>query len=185
MPKSSKEEVFLSERNILQELRINARQSPEGIAKKFGYSRQKVWRVLKKLEDDGVIWGYTAIVDMQKQGFKHYILLIKRTQKKLDDNISDKLLTGKFKEILCSGINDLSDHTFLEGCFYVYGEYDWVVSFYTKNILDAKELCENLQRNCSDYIEYINLLETMFVGKKNWIQNPLSINDIQTLKKIL
>jgi DNA-binding Lrp family transcriptional regulator len=61
MPKSSETRLRQDEEKILEILRTDAKASIDDIAKKCGFSRQKVWRIIKKLEEDKIIWGYTAI----------------------------------------------------------------------------------------------------------------------------
>jgi len=55
---------------------------------KCGCSRQKIWRIIKKLEEDKTIWGYAAIVNEEKQGLKSYIILIKRTTLPIDEKLA-------------------------------------------------------------------------------------------------
>jgi chromosome segregation ATPase len=52
MPKSSLTRLIEDEEKILDILQINAQASIDDIAKKCGFSRQKVWRIIKKLEEE-------------------------------------------------------------------------------------------------------------------------------------
>jgi DNA-binding Lrp family transcriptional regulator len=61
MSKSSREQIDKDEKKILSELVKNSNENIETIAKHCGFSRQKVWRAIKRLEEKGLIWGYTAI----------------------------------------------------------------------------------------------------------------------------
>jgi DNA-binding Lrp family transcriptional regulator len=79
MPKSSKQRLVHDEKKILDLLRTNANESIDVIAKKCRFSRQKVWRIIKKLEKNMTIWGYTAICDDESYNLKHFTMLIKRT----------------------------------------------------------------------------------------------------------
>ncbi len=63
MAKSSREQLDKDERKILAELQKNSNESIDTIAKHCGFSRQKVWRTIKQLEKNRMIWGYTAIID--------------------------------------------------------------------------------------------------------------------------
>ena len=78
MGKSSKEQQAKDERKVLAELQKNSNESIDTIAKHCGFSRQKVWRIIKHLEDNKIIWGYTAVVDEEGTGLKHFVLLVKR-----------------------------------------------------------------------------------------------------------
>ena len=78
MAKNSIKQIEEDEKKVINELLKNANKSINEIAKICGFSRQKVWRIIKNLEKNHTIWGYTAIVDEEKQNLKNYILLIKR-----------------------------------------------------------------------------------------------------------
>ena len=57
MPKSSQKRLIEDEEKILEILQTHAKASIDDIAKKCGFSRQKVWRIIKKLEEEKTIWG--------------------------------------------------------------------------------------------------------------------------------
>jgi len=48
------------------------------IAKQTGFSRQKVWRNIKRLEEENIICGYTTVLNERKAGRRKFILLVKR-----------------------------------------------------------------------------------------------------------
>jgi len=77
MPKTSKEQITNDEKKILRELQKNSKESIDKLAKKCGFSRQKVWRIIKRLENNKTIWGYHTVVDDEKMGLKRYLILIK------------------------------------------------------------------------------------------------------------
>ena len=102
MAKNSARQVEKDEKKIIKELRKNANKSVNDIAKNLGFSRQKVWRVIKNLEKNKTIWGYCAVVDNEKLGRKQYIMLIKRSNKPLGntiDKIVDLTMHAKGKDI--------------------------------------------------------------------------------------
>ena len=70
MPKTSKEQITDDEKKILWELQKNSKENVEKIAKKCGFSRQKIWRVIRRLEKNKTIWGYHAVVDDNKVGLQ-------------------------------------------------------------------------------------------------------------------
>ena len=94
----SKKEISSNERKILDVIEGNAWQSSVEISKKIGLSRQTVQKTIRKLEKDHVIWGYQVVVDEQKKGFSHFLILIKRTIKPLDE----KLILKSAKETIYS-----------------------------------------------------------------------------------
>ena len=67
MAKNSIRQIEEDEKQILLELSKNANKSINEIAKTCGFSRQKVWRIIKNLEKNNTIWGYVAVIDEEKQ----------------------------------------------------------------------------------------------------------------------
>ena len=55
MPKNSSEQIDVDEKKVIRELQRNSKESIDKIAKKCGFSRQKVWRIIKRLEKNKTI----------------------------------------------------------------------------------------------------------------------------------
>jgi DNA-binding Lrp family transcriptional regulator len=100
MTKSSREQLAKDEMKILTELQKNSNESIDTIAKHCSFSRPKVWRTIKQLEESRMIWGYTAVVDEQKQGLQKFILLIKRSMQALEKKNVDEIAVDKLKKKL-------------------------------------------------------------------------------------
>jgi len=173
MPKSSQKQIDADEKKIIEELQGNAKSSIDSIAKKCGFSRQKVWRVIKRLEKNKTIWGYCAVVDNEKINKKRYIMLIKRSNNPLGDSINkiiDLTLHTMGKkigvEIICSS--------------YLHGLYDWMFVFTAPDIKGAKKFTEILTREYHPIINEIHLLEDIFPVKTCNIANP----DVKKLKDL-
>ncbi len=62
--------------HLLSALMANARASLGEIAERLQSYRQKVWRTVQSLEGE-TIWGYTAVVDEHRLGWRRYIVLLK------------------------------------------------------------------------------------------------------------
>jgi DNA-binding Lrp family transcriptional regulator len=156
MAKSSIKQIEKDEKKILNELSKNANKSINDIAKTCGFSRQKVWRVIKNLEKNLTIWGYTAIVDEEKLNKKSYMMLIKRTNKPLTkellNQITSKEILNNFKKI---GID-------ITNSYYINGAYDWVVCFNTTDIAAAKSFSENYNKLFEGFVSESHLMEIMF-----------------------
>lgn len=67
---------FEKDAAILSHLLHNGRISLNRLAEQIDEYRQKLWRRQKELEDD-VIWGYTAVIDEQKVGWRRYIIRLR------------------------------------------------------------------------------------------------------------
>ncbi len=166
MPKSSSEQIKQDEKKILDELVKNAYKSINHIAKSSGFSRQKVWRVIKNLEKNKTIWGYTAIVDYEKLGKKRYIMLVKRTNKPLSEEILDKVINRDLENMAKKrGIEVINS-------IYINGEYDWLITFSANDIKDAKNLLELFFKLYPESISEIDLHQYMFPLEYEGILNP-------------
>jgi DNA-binding Lrp family transcriptional regulator len=166
MAKSSTQQIEQDERKIIKELRKNANKSINDIAKSCGFSRQKVWRIIKNLEKNKTIWGYTTVLDEHKLGKKSYLLLIKRSNKPISRDIVEKMARQKFmKRIEKIGVESLSN-------IYMNGLYDWLIFFNAEDIKIAKNYVEELNRTYGDYISNITLQEIIYTAQISGITNP-------------
>jgi len=166
MTKSSREPLAKDDRKILAELQKNSNESIDMIAKHCGFSRQKVWRATKQLEESRTIWGYTAIVDEEKNDLSHFIMLIKRSTKPLDKKIVDRI-----KSIQIEDFASPQGVTIESSCF-VHGNYDWIISFTAKGIKQAKNFCDILSGGFPGIIQQIDLQQTLYFSRKHHIFNP-------------
>ena len=166
MPKSSTQQIEIDEKKILEELSKNADKSVNDIANKLGFSRQKVWRIIKNLEKNHIIWGYIAVIDNQKINKKRYVMLIKRSQKPVPKDFLNQIITremsDKAKKIGVNFINSVL----------LNGTYDWLISFTAENLIQAKNLVELYYQTYKDLISEIELNEYLFPVLYDGIQNP-------------
>ena len=177
MSKNSMEQIKLDEKKILKQLRKNANKSINDIAQSLGFSRQKVWRVIKNLEKNHTIWGYTAILGEEKLGKKSYILLIKRSNKPMKSEILEKMARKDFmKRIEKLGVESFHH-------IYMNGVYDWLILFNADDIKTAKSYVEELNRTYEGHISDIILQEVMYTAQNSGITNP-NIEHIKDFFKI-
>ena len=166
MAKSSKQEIERDEKKVLYELMKDSSQSLNVISNKLGFSRQKTWRVIKKLQKDKTIWGYTAIVDSEKIGKKTYVLLGKRTAKPASQDMIDIVIKGRFDKL------GKKNNCILKDTYYLNGEYDFITIFKAGNIFEAKRFQEEFNLIYQGYIEKTKLLEVLFPVRENGLFNP-------------
>lgn len=165
MPKSSKKQIDADEKKIINELQKNSKESIDNIAKKCGFSRQKVWRIIKRLEKNKTIWGYYAIVDNTKLDLNRYIMLIKRSTEPIDDAISkiiDLTLHRKGQDI---GVN-------IECSSYLHGKYDWMIVFTASDIKYVKKFNEILNKEYYNVISDVQIMEDIFSVTRCGKVNP-------------
>ena len=137
-------ETVGNKNEVLKYLIEDASRSIRDIAKKMSSYRQKVWREKKRLEDEHIIWGYTAVVDANKIERVSYLILMKT--KPMSRGLAD-LLTRRI----------VRDEPGKEGIrvldfFYVNGEYDWVLRFSAPDHVTARKYIDTLRRLYDEYL---------------------------------
>jgi len=98
MAKSSKETILHDEIMVMMLLEQHAKENIDEIAKSCGFSRQKVWRIIKDLEKRKIIWGYTAVTDETAKKLKHFIVLAKRNTVAFGDEVRKEIILRKLDE---------------------------------------------------------------------------------------
>lgn len=165
MPKSSKIQIDTDEKIYLKELQQNSGDSIEKIAKKCGFSRQKVWRIKKRLEKNKTIWGNCTVIDDEKIDNKRFIMLFKKSNQPLGESINKIIDLSVQKKSEDIGINILSGG-------FLHGSYDWIVIFTAKDIKKAKKLREILLSVYPELISEVEIMEYVFILKEGGIVNP-------------
>jgi len=171
MPKQSKKNLKEDEQKILKELSEDSTKSPNAIADKLGFSRQKVWRITKDLEENYTIWGYTTISDQGKQGLKYYILLIRRTNVPLSKQLAEKIISRDVEKQM----EELGSK--MVSSIYTNGVYDWVIIFTSNDTRGANKTSELFKNRYAKYLKEVILLEELFPCKIQNILNP-SVEDL-------
>jgi DNA-binding Lrp family transcriptional regulator len=175
MAKNSREQIEQDEKKILSELVKNAKENIDTISKRCRFSRQKTWRYIKQLEAKKLIWGYTAIFNEQKIGLTHFMLMVKRIAKQLEEKTVNIIVSRKLEDIAAEiGIT-------IESSFYVHGEYDWVITFTAQDIKQAKKFSDSVVALHLGIIEKITIMQTLMFIRKQYILNP----DKKMLKEFL
>ncbi len=166
MIKHTKEHIHQDELKLLSELQKNSNEKLELIAKRCGFSRQKAWRLIKEFEKNKLIWGYTAIVDEEKLGMKHFTFIAKRTSNKINENIIDMIISRTLEESATTlGVT-------IENSYYVHGENDWVMTATAKDIIQAKRFSDLLITQYPDFFQKITIMQTILFIKRQHVLNP-------------
>jgi Lrp/AsnC family leucine-responsive transcriptional regulator len=166
MEKNHSDEIKKDERKLLSEIIKNAKENTETIAKHCGFSKQKITRMIKQLEQKKFIWGYTAVFDENKIGENHFVLLAKRSSKKINEETVDLIVSRNLGQCAAElGV-------FIESSFYVHGEYDWVLTCTAENILYAKKFSEELMKQLPGVFEKITIMQTLMFIRNQYILNP-------------
>ena len=153
-------------KKILQELQKNSREDLEKIAEHCGFSRKKVWRIIKQLETEGYIWGHTTIINEDMRKLFQFTILIKRTSKPLNPKIVEKIDSITLEEFVSDMEIDI------ESSYYVHGTYDWLITVIARDIKHVRKFCEDLFAVFPGVIEKIEILQTLYTVRKHHIFNP-------------
>jgi Lrp/AsnC family leucine-responsive transcriptional regulator len=166
MAKISREQINIDEMKILAELQKHSNEPVDTIAKHCGFSRQKAWRLIKRLEESRMIWGYTAVVDHQKQDLQKFIMSIKRSGKTLNKKNVDEIAVDRLeKNYSKMGIT-------IESSYYGHGEYDWMLLFTAKDLRQAKQFSDLLLGSYPGIVEKTSLFQILFTPREHSVFNP-------------
>ncbi|HVQ00693.1 MAG TPA: Lrp/AsnC family transcriptional regulator [Candidatus Thermoplasmatota archaeon] len=165
MPKISARQITLDENKVMTELQKDSKQNIDAIAKRCGFSRQKVWKIIKKFEKNKTIWGYHAVIDQEKIQKKNYLLLIKKSNLP-----ASKILDIIVSRELEKEVDSLK--IFIMSSTYLHGSFDWQIAFTADDIRIAKKFCEIVNRLYQGHIGELVLIEEIFPVKTCGIQNP-------------
>lgn len=166
MPKSSRQQIDMDEKKVIAELQKNAKESIDVIANKCGFSRQKVWRIIKRLEESKTIWTYHAVIDEEKMELNKYLLLLKRTTSPIKSENLEMAVNGDLRDMLQDmGIS-------IDFAYYLNGCYDFALCVTTHNVKDLKKLTETINKMFREYISDIDVLEVIFPMVKCGCMSP-------------
>ncbi len=175
MSKSSNDQIGQDEKKIISELVKNSKENIDTIAKHCGFSAQKVRRVIKQMEQNHLIWGYTSVFDEKKIGLKHFMMMAKRTSGHVEEKTVDKIIKRELEDRAAElGIT-------IESSAYVHGDYDWIITFTAEDIAQAKMLSNSMNQLHPNKIEKVTIIQTLMFIKKQYILNP----DRKVLKDFL
>jgi len=166
MPKTRSDRLITDEYKVIGVLQKNAHENIDAIARKCGFSRQKVWRIIKKLEKEKIIWGYTAICDDDLNNLKHFTLLVKRTTAPVEKKTINEILTTRLDDLLPQS------NIRIENIEFVHGSVDGIFSFWADSLITAKRFCERFNERFPQYVASYELLETIITVRRASIRNP-------------
>jgi len=129
---------------ILKALMDDPTRSDMEIARDLDTYRQKVWRTKKQLEDDNVIWGYTAVLDEKRLGHVSYIVLMKT--KPMTEGLVDTLLKRLTRE------EPRKQDVRLTNFFFVNGEFDLFLRFSAPDHATARRYYDTLRMLYDEYL---------------------------------
>jgi len=117
----------ITDKKILAELQENGRISNTDLARRVGLSESPCLRRVRNLEDEGVIAGYSAILDRRRLGFE----MLAYVQVNLDQR--SEADTNAF-------VKAVKKAPWIVECVAISGTHDYLLIVAAKNIDDFGEL---------------------------------------------
>ncbi|MCU0849999.1 MAG: Lrp/AsnC family transcriptional regulator [Candidatus Thermoplasmatota archaeon] len=164
MGNTSKNQPTSDEQKVLSELQKNSRNTIDAIAKNCGFSRQKVYRIIKQLESTEKIWGYSVTMDETPEKQK-FILFLKKGKGVHDPR--------QVKELLNTQMDSLKEElgvTVLHS-YFIHGDYDLVTVFTAKDIMVAKKFVAALINKFPATFS-IRINQVLYTLREQYIRTP-------------
>lgn len=118
------------DKKILKALQHNARTSIKELSNQINLTPPAVSERIKRLENQGVILGYTAIIDNSKIGLNIFALI----------NVSMRADKQKDFYKMIRGLDAVTE------CYHVTGAYCMVVKVYCKSMGDLEHIINQVQQ---------------------------------------
>ncbi len=110
-----------TDRLLLQSLQRNSKQTTKALARQSGLSATAVYERVKRLEKQGVISNYVALVDPEQVEKQLKVFC----QVKLSQHIKPRVL--QFEE----EVRQLDE---VVSCYHIGGEYDYILEIYVRDM---------------------------------------------------
>lgn len=112
-----------TDKRIIHKLQENGKETIKEIADLLGMSTTPVYERIKKLERDGFIEGYTAIVNKEKMGFQ----LVAFCTVSLESHHTDYI------EQFEADVKSLPE---IMECYHIAGMFDYLLKIYAMDMVD-------------------------------------------------
>lgn len=127
---SNYEDLDITDIKILRELQKNSRLTAKELGAKVNLSHSPSFERQKRLERDGFIKGYMAVVDAEKVGNGILVLC----------NIRLKQHTEELIQQFIDAVQDIEDIT---ECFNTSGDYDFMIKVYAKDMKSYQQFMQH------------------------------------------
>jgi len=135
------------------------------IADALGTYRQRVYREKTRLENESIIWGYTAVLNESKLNQVTYLVFLKT--RPMSTDLAELVTT----DLLGEGSS--KQQVRLLDLLYVNGEYDWVLKFAAPDYATARRYYESLRLRYGKYLlEKPVIVDVSFSLVKEGVRNP-------------
>jgi len=163
MAKNSRKQIRQDTEAVLRVMQEKGKNDLQKISEKAGFSRQKTWRMIKKLEENKGIWGYTAVINPELLNKKNYLLMMNI---ECDKDVYTKMANGKIESLLAEIGITVQDN------YYTHGEYNWMLKISADDTRHLTVACNVIMNEFPDSLTDIETMEVMVPIKVHNIGNP-------------
>jgi DNA-binding Lrp family transcriptional regulator len=145
----------LIDKNIIQELSKDARQTNSKIGKKLGLSQQVISYRIKRLVETGVIEQFHTVIRIGYLGFSNYTVMIKLSS-----------VSQEKKKTLIKELQQEENIALISECG---GKWDFICELQAKNSIEFQDRIGALAEKYDEYISYYTVFLTAsgsFFGRK-------------------
>jgi len=155
MPKISKAQMHEDEKKVIAALRSNPSITVEELARTFGYSKPKIYRIRKIYEKRRTQQNNEDTPLADHKTFRMFIVLAKLS----DATFSKNSITSTFPEQIQTYLKEIG--VTVNYSYLTHGYSDWLICITTHNIRQTKLFCKILTTRFAEYIEDINIVELL------------------------
>ena len=162
-----------NEKAVINALLCDARKRTIEIAKETNLSRQTVSNIIKKLKDNGQIWGYSTVIEPEMTGDHFFLILVKFKE---DIDVRDI-----FKKTVNSDmLNELTKHKFRYSA-YMFGRFDFLTSIYASDIIEANKIINKTLKPFRKHLSEVFIHESIITFRRMGIINPNVMEEMESL----
>ncbi len=167
-------ELDLKDKKLLLELDLDAKAAPKELAKKVGISGQAVLYRIKRLEENGILTGYKAIINFSRLGYTSFSVFcrLENSDEKKTAQIIEYLqsLGGVYWIGICGGRFDISFGLMCKSVFEFNRLYYDFKNLYSSHLSEtAVAIRSELRQFTRNYLisdERMRLKPSLFFGKE-------------------
>jgi DNA-binding Lrp family transcriptional regulator len=169
MPRVSKEQNRKDIQKIMKLLIAHPNLDVDTISQQSGLSNQQVYKILRNLEEEKILFGNPRLIDLPKANRKRFIIFAKRSGSLANDRtLKCALYSKEFLTMLAKEKIEIIP----EDDFTCSGEYDMVTIINAESTLQANKYVDFLRSISYDYFSKFSIIEVMFTTKRNSIPTP-------------
>lgn len=169
MPRVSKDQNKKDADLLIDALLRHPGADADALAQTCKLSVQQVYRILRVLQDEGIITGQPYIVDLAKVGKKRFLIMAKRSGDLVDENtFSCALYTDEF----INRIREENLDIIPEDDYTCSGEFDMITTVIANDAFTATKYVDLLRTVSHGYFSRFSIEEVMYTTRRNAMPGP-------------